>query len=119
MAFVNEKTADGKWQTIDREKNASLTKVSGPDQEGNYDCELVYDDSLIRFHATSGMKIHGELKLGEDRQCEMNWKIFRLYMPEEMQGQKSEIGSIITEALRVYGDNFNTENAHSVDVKFL
>lgn len=63
MGFVNEKTEDGTWITIDKERDIILSKVSGPDIEGNYDCELIVDGHTAKFHGVSGMKIHGTTKL--------------------------------------------------------
>lgn len=119
MAFLNEKKEDGKWQTIDRERNVVLSKVSGPDSEGNYHCELNYKGSVVRFDATSGMKIHGDPKVDEERQYEMNWKVFRLFIPEDIQKQKAEITSSITDALKAWGWNYRPDKTHSVDVQFL
>lgn len=118
MTFVNEKTEDGKWRTVDRERNVILSKVSGPDAEGQYDCELIFNELPIRFVAVSGMKIHGKPKLGEKTQYEMNWHIFRLFIPENLQDHKSEITGLIKEALEVWGWNYRTDNAHSVSVQF-
>lgn len=117
MAFVNEKI-DGKWQTIDRERGAVLSKVSGPDIEGMYNCELVFNEAVIKFSGYSGMKIHGKPEVGEKRQYEMNWKIFRLFIPENLQDQKEKIIMLITDALEAYGDNYNKEKAASVSVQF-
>ena len=48
MVFINEKTEAGKWQTIDRARGAVLNKVSGPNIEGMYNCELVFNKDVIR-----------------------------------------------------------------------
>ncbi|MCD8497125.1 MAG: hypothetical protein LRZ85_02990 [Alphaproteobacteria bacterium] len=117
MGFVNEKAADGKWQTIDKARNIILTKVSGPDQEGFYSCELEIEGKSVKFFGVSGMKIHGEPQL-VPRRYELNWKFHKLYIHEDIQMSREEVKAVIAEALTVYGDSFNTEKAASVSVEF-
>lgn len=119
MAFVNEKTEDGKWQTIDKERRAVLTKVSGPGIEGRYDCEFVWMGHVVKLAGYPARKIHGNPERGESYQYEMNWRFPQVYMPPALYQRKEEALKLIAEALEVYGDNHETHNAYSVSVEFL
>jgi|TARA_R110002126_G_scaffold287548_1_gene440433 hypothetical protein len=118
MGFVNERTENGQWQTIDREKNIVLSKVSGPDSEGVFDCEIIFSGQKIRFLSHLTDRVHGKPKLGEKSKYEMDWDIFRLFVPESILEQKSQIKEEIKEALEIWGWNYNQENAHSVSIQF-
>lgn len=119
MVFVNEKTADGRWQTIDKEREAVLTKVSGPNIEGRYDCELTWRGHVVKLAGYPVRKIHGNPKLGEAYQYEMNWRFPQVYIPLALHEKRKEVLKLITEALEAYGDNYKTQNAYSVSVEFL
>ena len=118
MVFVNERTEDGHWQTIDRENDVVLTKVSGPDPEGRYKWGLQYKGENIKLLSFSNAKTHGTPKIGEKLTYDMDWKIRELYMPEKLQGKKEVIMRVITVAFEAWGWNFNKNNAHSVQVTF-
>lgn len=118
MGFINEKAEDGKWRTIDKEREIILRITRGPHPEYGYEFELELEGNIIKFCGDSGMKIHGNPKLGETRQYDMNWHFNELFIPDAVKREKKEIINFIKEALEVYGDSYRTEKASSVSVEF-
>lgn len=119
MVFVNERKEDGQWQTIDRERGIALIDVSGPDKEGNYFCRIIYEGHTVRFDAMMTDRIYGKPRLGEKRQYDMYWQIFRLFIPAPIKDEQQDIQDSIKEALESWGWNFSPDKAHSVQVNFV
>lgn len=118
MPFENEKTSEGKWQTVDKERDIVLINT-GSHPDYGYEFDLYYAGARIKFSGDPGMKIHGQPKLGETRQYEMNWKIFRMFIPPQLYERKEEIFQIIRESLEVWGWNYGQDKAYSVNVDFI
>ena len=118
MVFVNERTEDGNWQTIDRENDVVLTEVSvsGPDE--NASCELLYKGESVFIRSTYCSWVHGHPKLGESSTMDIHWTILGLGMPHELRSQEEHIKDVIIDCLKEYGWNFRKDKAHSVQVTF-
>lgn len=118
MGFVNEKTENGDWQTIDKEKKIILVRSRSLGPEDGYEFELTIDNQPVRFLCFSRTKIRGDPVIGELNKYDVNWKIYRMQVPEALQGRKQEIMSLIREALAAHGYNYRAQQTSSVSIQF-
>lgn len=118
MGFINERCEDGKWHTIDRDRNVSLKRIGSHPEYGET-FQLGYKDKIIKFTTKPGsMKIYGTPKLGERTIHDMNWFIYELFIPSELQEKIDEVRAIIKDALEVRGWECQEDRTHSVSVEF-
>ncbi|MCW5599272.1 MAG: hypothetical protein KIT59_09200, partial [Nitrosomonas sp.] len=79
MSFVNERKEDGTWQTIDRERNITLTSVRrGPDDPEGFVLNL--DGKEVEFHALLTIKPLGKGPQGEGRN-HLDWHVVEIIAP--------------------------------------
>lgn len=108
MAFVNERTEDGKWQTIDRERNIVLKKVGAhPDYPTEF--EIIIDDKVFFFEAWQKNK-----PLFDIKKYDIEWNV----VSKNIVQQKPELQRIIEEALHAFGSASSTENVATLKVTF-
>lgn len=118
MVFVNEQKEDGTWQTIDKEKNITLSEICGPNENNLYQCQLTLHDKVIKFTCRSESKIHQPRIADKERQYEMKWQVTEIFCAQTDLSEIPQLYQIIKEALTAWGWNFRPEKAHSVSVNF-
>ena len=112
MGFVNEKTEDGKWQTIDRERNIILRKIGGGMPQVPMDFSLDVNGQEFKFQAFQ----HNEtLKNG----YHVKWRVVKIYAPVSLKLKKDEIHQLIEEALHGYGFASSHQNVETLTVTFI
>jgi hypothetical protein len=101
-----------KW-TIDRERDVFLVGLIGRGRENDHPevYALSWKGNVIRFEAESEGK--GYFASGVD----MFWKIFNIYIPPYLEGQRQEILSTIKEAIDAYGATYKREQVKSVHIE--
>ncbi len=119
MAFVNERKDEWNWHTIDRVRDVTLSRVSGPSIDGpRYDCEIIIKGKTVKFVGSCSDKIHGTPKIGEKFLHDIRWFIYELYTPNGPEDRKF-VMQLIEEALKVRGWNsMRADETNSVTVEF-
>lgn len=112
MGFVNEKAKDGKWRTIDYERNIILKHIgsSGPDWPIKF--QINYSDTLITFEAFRKMR------KAVNNLDDVTWDVVRLNIPNDMRKNEAEIIDAIAQALNVFGASSKQEGIDTVQVNF-
>ncbi len=112
MAFVNERTEDGQWQTIDREKEAVLLYRgrSGGDEPYEFDFRFKGENMHL-----SAFSIVNKISNGQNV---ITWKIVKLFIPANLQKQHEEIKALLVDAFDSCGLLFSRKHVASVHVAF-
>jgi hypothetical protein len=123
MGFVNEKIEiEGKlpeFQTIDRERNIVLKRVSASRPDEAYGFNLNINGEEVNFSAFRKIyqKMKEELSLGE-KPYRIEWRVVEIYGPSDLKSDKSKIFPLIEEALDAYGSSSSRKNVESVAVTY-
>lgn len=113
MPFVNEKTQDGQWQTADHERNIRLVYGGTKGSGSAYIFSLHYGGVKISLSAQRRMK------KAANNLNDVMWDIVECNVPDELNGQITEVSNVITEALKVCGFLFSTNSVNEVTVRCL
>jgi hypothetical protein len=113
MAFINEQTSDGTWQTIDYERYITLIYKGGVGSGRAYLFSFIYRDTEIELEAQRRIE---KLENGLDN---VTWDITKIDIPTEDLKKYSETISALKEALDACGFLFSRENINTVYVNFL
>lgn len=112
MAFVNEKTTDGKWQTIDKEKKIILSYDGGRGSGTAFAFVLHYYGFEIPLVAQRKIaKAQGALS-------DVTWDVVQIHIPDDALEKKPEIINAIEEAMEECGFLFSRKNVNDVSVNF-
>lgn len=110
MAFVNERKEDGKWQTIDRDRNIVLEYLGGGRPQEPMDFKLTIDGVDLRFSALQRTKSLSNKKI------HVEWDVQNIYAPSPLSEDKQKIHRIVEEALLGFGFAASTENVESLNI---
>ena len=114
MAFVNERTEDGQWQTIDRERDVVLKYLGGGRPQEPMNFEIVIDGVPIKFQALQKTETLHDIK-----KMNVVWDVWRVFIPPTIETSKEQIFRTIEEALHGFGTSASTKNVASLNVNFL
>jgi len=94
MAFVLEKDKENNTVVIDRERGAILKNDNARNNSREHYCgfEFIYDGECTKVGA-----------YWQDDDSTFSWKLGHVHVPESIGSQKSEILSMLEEALVAYG----------------
>lgn len=118
MAFVNEKPGnlprDG-WRTIDYGRNAYLvskgTCHGRESRSGGEKFDFFYKGKSFPFAAYIDHELLG-------KQQNIHWEIFQLSIPGELEADRNEILTLISDALDAYGSMYDRTDILKVTVNF-
>ena len=113
MGFENEKTEDGTWQTIDKNKDLALVYLGRSGGNDPYKFELHYGHDIVKLSAYCLIK--SNKPYGND----IVWQITKIFIPQCLAHQKQDITHFISEAFNVCGFMFSRKNVSSVTTQFL
>jgi len=123
MGFVNERIEiTGKlpeFQTIDRERNIVLKRVSASRPDEAYGFNLNINGEEVNFSAFQ--KIHQKMKDERspgEKPYRVEWRVVEIFGPSHLKSDKSKIFPLIEEALDAYGSSSSRKNVESVTVIF-
>lgn len=99
-----------KQWAIDREQQVYMQPIGGYIDMPDYH-DISYKGRIIRLEI--GSRGRGTLETGFD----MNWIIFRIYIPKSVWEDRKEILKAIEEAFGVYRAAHNEEDVNSISVE--
>ena len=110
MAFENERMEDGKWQTIDWERNVALQMVGHVLHEP-IEFRLDIENTAVHFKAFQDIK-----QLGGSYAIE--WRVINMTAASNLELDKSRLHTLIEESLDAYGFAASRKIIDSVSVTF-
>ncbi len=112
MPFVNERTEDGQWQTIDRDRGVILLYDGRLGADHPYNFFFKFEDATLRVEAFR------RLQTQSNNKYLITWNIVGLHIPEHLADKTEEIKDLLSEAFDVCGFLFNRKYAEAVNVEF-
>ncbi|QQG37094.1 MAG: hypothetical protein HYS17_04835 [Micavibrio aeruginosavorus] len=110
MAFVNEKSKDGRRKTVDYNRGLILVCMERGRPEKPYIFELTYSDQKIKFYAEC------KLEQTPSNTQKITWKVTDVMFPDAENLDHGAVMRIIQEGLVAYGFSGRKEHIDSVHV---